>query len=83
MSCIWWEEPGQPKIRNFWGEILIKKDIACLYISVDYRRADFIMEISKVTSNTNNDFDASSPIESDVATARSCKTTLVCKWHSY
>jgi hypothetical protein len=79
MSCIWWEEPGQPKIRNFWGEILIEKYIARLYISVDYRGADFFMEISKTTSNTNSNFDASSPIESNVATARSCKTTLVWK----
>lgn len=69
MSCIWRQEPCQPEIRDFWGEILVKKNIACLYVSVNYRGADFFMKISKPMSNTYRNFDTSSPIELDAATA--------------
>jgi hypothetical protein len=69
MSCIGREEPCQPKIRNLWGKILVKKNIACLYISMNYRGANFFVKISKPTSNTYSNFDTGSPVESDVAPA--------------
>jgi hypothetical protein len=57
MSCIGWQEPSQPKIRNFWGEILVKKNVAGLYVPVDNRWPDFLMEKRKSTGDTHSNFD--------------------------
>lgn len=72
MSRIWWEEPGQPKIRYFGGHILVEKNIACLYVPVYYVGTNFFVKKCKPTGNTYSDFDTSSPIELDVATAWPC-----------
>ena len=75
MSCIGWKEPRQPKIRNFGGEILVKKNVARLYVPVDNGRSDFLMEKCKSTGNTNSNFDACPPVEPNVTIYGSCNGT--------
>ena len=75
MSCIGWKEPRQPKIRNFGGEILVKKNVARLYVPVDNGWSDFLMEKCKSTGNTHSNFDACPPVEPNVTIPGSCNGT--------
>lgn len=74
MSCVWGEEPCQPEIRDLWGEVLVKENVARLYISMNYRGPNSIVKISKPTSNAYSNLDTGSPVEPNVAPARTCNT---------
>lgn len=61
------DEFGKTKIRDFWGQISIEKNIASFDVSVDNIRSDFLVKIGKPSCNSNAYFNSLSPAKVNTA----------------
>lgn len=65
MSHVCRYELGKTKIWNFWGQIFVKKNIACFYVSMDNMWSHFLVKIGKPPCNSDANFNSRSPAKLD------------------